>query len=319
MRSLQIRTVGFAAAALVLALSAAAAAPAAPAPVVAAWGKAPSIVFAAAGRHGGIFAITPTGTGLHELTAAGGGDGGLAVSPNGKTVLFGAGSSLRSVQVAGGGLHSLGTGFNPAWSRDGTKIGFTRNDGVYLMRADGTGAHKLVTNRYTESSGGPTWSPDGKKLAYVACSAPFLSPPCEHQTGFDVYVIGVDGSGRHRVTPASGFPQCPAWSSVGKLAFLTSDATVAVVRAGGGLHTYRPAGCPVWAPNGRRFAVPTATGVSLMNFDGTGRKLITILPGSHTLFRSVAWSGDGTRLAAVSGGSHLYVIRADGGGLKKLV
>jgi Tol biopolymer transport system component len=111
---------------------------------------------------------------------------------------------------------------------------------------------------------------DGRKLAYVACRAALGSDPCEHQYGFDVYVIGLDGSEKHRVTPKPGFPQCPAWSSVGKLAFSTTESTeshishdvVAVVKKGGGLRTFRPgARCGRRAGGGsrsRRERAPTS-------------------------------------------------------------
>src|SRR5262245_54710577 len=191
-----------------LALAALAGAPPASAatlPDTAAWGASREIVFAAAGSRGGIYAIAPQGGAARLLTSAGGADGGLAVSPDGKALLFGSDSTLYRIPIAGGAPRALGKGFNPAWSPDGRRIAFTRNDGVYVMQADGSGARKVATNRYVESSGAPTWSPDGRKLAYIACSAPFLSRPCEHQTGFDVYVIGLDGSDRHRVTPRRGF------------------------------------------------------------------------------------------------------------------
>src|SRR5205809_4585454 len=101
--------------------------------------------------------------------------------------------------------------------------------------ADGRNRRLVGRNRYGESRGAPTWSPDGRKLAYVACRAAYLSFGCEHQTAFDVYVIGLDGSDKHRVTPKTGFPQCPAWSSVAKLAFFAADNLVAVVKKSGGL------------------------------------------------------------------------------------
>jgi Tol biopolymer transport system component len=297
------------------------AAPTTPAPEEGVWAGSSSVAFAVAGRHGGVYAIRSNGSGLHRLTTAGGGDGGLAVSPDGQTLLFGSGTSLYAIGIDGHGLRRVGTGFDPSWSPDGKRIAFTRDDGVYLMKRDGTDAHKLVTNRYPEFNGVPTWSPDGKKVAYVACSAPYLSEGCEHQYKFDVYVIETDGSRKHRVTPRSGFPQCPAWSNAGKLAFLNTDDTVALVKAGGGLRTLGPGGCPSWAPGGRRLAVPTATGVALMNADGSGRRQIMILQGSHSLFRTVAWSADGRSLAVVGGESrgHLWVVGANGNGLKKLL
>ena len=253
-----------------------------PEPHTAAWDASPQIVFAPFGSRSGIWVISPQGGSPRLLTHAGGADGGLAVSPDGKTLLFGSGSTLYRIPLAGGAPRALGTGFDPAWSPDGRRIALTRGDGVYVMQADGTGARKVVTNRYLESTGAPTWSPDARKLAYVACSAPFLSQPCEHQYGFDVYVIGLDGSDKHKVTPKQGFPQCPAWSHVAKLAFLSTDNTVAIVRAGGGARARTTrVRCPVWAPGGRRFAMTTATGVYLMNADGSGRKRFTP-PGSHT-------------------------------------
>jgi Tol biopolymer transport system component len=48
------------------------------------------------------------------------------------------------------------------------------------MNANGKGAHQIVRDRYTELTGQAAWSPNGKTLAYIACTAAYLSRPCEH-------------------------------------------------------------------------------------------------------------------------------------------
>jgi Tol biopolymer transport system component len=146
------------------------------------WGKSSVIAFGATGAAGsglgGVYTIDPVTGGLKRLTTFGG-EGGLWMSPNGKTLLFGSNSNLKlySIAVSGTGLHDLGAGWDGAWSPDGKRIAFSRSDGIYVMNADGTGAHKLVTNNNTDLSGEATWSPDGKKIAYTACAAPSLSDP----------------------------------------------------------------------------------------------------------------------------------------------
>src|SRR5262249_32295093 len=161
---------------------------------------------------------------------------------------------------------------------------------------------------------------------YVGCRAALGSDPCEHQYGFDVYVIGLDGSDKHRVTPKAGFPQCPSWSSIGKLAFSTTEPdeshashdVVAMVKKGGGLRTFRSSfSCPVWAPGGRRLGLVTGTGAYLVDFDGSNRKQLTVAPRSLATSTGFAWSPDGKWVAIVDGSdprSHLWVVRTNGTG-----
>jgi dipeptidyl aminopeptidase/acylaminoacyl peptidase len=297
-----------------LALVFATAAAAAPIPRFAVWRPAPQIVFG--DKTGGIYVVSPEGGRPRLLVSEG---VVMSVSPDGRTLLFGRDGSLNTIPIAGGTPRRVGAGTHGVWSPDGRRIAFVTNEGVFVMDADGRHVRKVATSRYTIEQGPPTWSPDGRKVAYVACSAPYGSSPCEHMSGYDVYVIGVDGSGRHKVTPEPGLPLCPAWSSVAKLAFRASTGQVALVQAEGEPRAFWPGGCPVWAPDGRRLAVPTTTGVTLLNFDGSGRKVITIEPNSLLRFRSVAWSRDGAWLAVVSNRpSRLYVVRADGTGLRRL-
>jgi Tol biopolymer transport system component len=45
---------------------------------------------------------------------------------------------------------------SPAWSPDGQKIAFQRNEDVFVMNADGSGQRRLTTNRRLD--GEPDWS-----------------------------------------------------------------------------------------------------------------------------------------------------------------
>jgi Tol biopolymer transport system component len=306
---------GLAVALLALGGSATGAMPGASQPFRVAWAPSQQIVFSTA--DGQIFVVSPSG-GPPRLLASGDGDV-LSITPDGR-LLYGKRANLFSIPVAGGAPRNLGVGFEGVWSPDGKQLAFQGSGGYMVESADGSHRRLVVTNRYGEVTGGPTWSPDGRKLAFVVCRAAYLSQGCEHQESFDVDVIGLDGSDKHRVTPKAGFPQCPAWSSIGKLAFYADDDLVAVV-TNAGLRTFRPGYCPVWAPSGRRLAVATATGAHLMNFDGSDRKRITVNPHSAGASPGIAWSPDGKWLAVADGSAHphLWVVRADGTGLKRLV
>jgi Tol biopolymer transport system component len=67
---------------------------------------------------------------------------------------------------------SPGIDRSPAWSPDGGRIAFTRGDAyapasaIWLMNADGSGAHALTYGTDFEF-GGPAWSPDGSGIAFV--------------------------------------------------------------------------------------------------------------------------------------------------------
>lgn len=75
-----------------------------------------------------------------------------AWSPDGKRIAFSRGPSLDApenkgiwiVNPDGTGLRRLAKqGYHPRYSPDGRHIAFRRNDGVYVMRADGSGAKRV--------------------------------------------------------------------------------------------------------------------------------------------------------------------------------
>lgn len=114
--------------------------------------------------------------------------------------------------------------FSPAWSPDGATIAFVRMldpsapepaiSQIWSIAAEGTGASQVTS--FDGGAWRPAWSPDGSVLAFDG--------------GSDIYVVGADGRGLHRIDLPSGWgeeaesPFDPTWSP---------DATRIAFTAGG--------------------------------------------------------------------------------------
>lgn len=61
---------------------------------------------------------------------------------------------------------------NPAWSPDGSRLAFQRDDGIYV--ATGPGTERRVASAANPRR--PSWSPDGQTIAYVAAKTIWLVP-----------------------------------------------------------------------------------------------------------------------------------------------
>ena len=86
-----------------------------------------------------------------------------------------------------------------------------RNSLVYVVNPDGSG--KRVVSRMAWAAGGPVWSPDGQRMAFVSI---------RHRNK-DIYVMNADGSGEHRVTRYPTDDRNPSWSPDGRKIAFTSD------------------------------------------------------------------------------------------------
>ena len=116
--------------------------------------------------------------------------------------------------------NSVATEADPAYSPDGSKIAFARNDGatgydLWIMNADGTNPFQVTTAPGNERS--PSWSPNGSKLVYTSAGELFTVPAALSSTPTDLNVPGTD----------------PAFSPDGaKIAYITGG-NLAIVNSNG--------------------------------------------------------------------------------------
>jgi Tol biopolymer transport system component/plastocyanin len=227
-----------------------------------------------------------------------------------------------------------------AFTRYGDAASGEGNGDIYVVNADGTGLRRL-TNSQNWGSWGPSWSPDGKRIAFVSELHKTVGEPRNPFSEPRIYVMNADGSGITKLTQDWwGEDQSPAWSpDGGRIAFargecLESDATApqrrCTVIANGAIYVMNADGSavtrlvdgytPSWSPDGSKIAFVKSSAVYVMNDDGSGVTRLTTTPAFTW---RPAWSPDGTRIAFAGGPdestkSDLYVINSDGSGLRRL-
>jgi Tol biopolymer transport system component len=127
-------------------------------------------------------------------------------------------------------------------------------------------------------------------------------------------------------SPGPAPPPAPP-GATGPLAFVSdreSGGRVAIYLAredGSGVARLVEGRSAAWAPDGRRLAVASHRGVTVINSDGTGARLIWSSRADST-DESPAWSPDGTRIAFTEYGTAdggILVMNSDGTGVTRLI
>jgi Tol biopolymer transport system component len=222
------------------------------------------IVFSRA--TGGIYVAAADGMGIRRLTGiprnADAGDSSW--SPDGTRIAFGmryvGDMELYVIGVDGKGLRRLTAQYKneyPSWSPDSRWILFERHRlsglaDAMVVRADGSGMHRIATIVTGTQCLCADWSPDGTKIAYEATTSRQSSRP-------EIFTMNADGTGRTRLTANSVRDEQPDWSPDGtRLAFYSErngNGEIYVINADGtGLArvTHDPwySAYPRWQPGG---------------------------------------------------------------------
>jgi Tol biopolymer transport system component/DNA-binding winged helix-turn-helix (wHTH) protein len=253
---------------------------------------------------------------------------GLAdVSPDGSSFLILSQNGvwinwpLWNVRILGGSVRRLGDAFRAAFSPDGNSVAYSTSDdnwgAVYLVRSDGTGAHKLA------SAGDVVydiaWSPDGRIIRLIV--------------GDKIWEMSSNGSNLHPLFPGwrhSSGRCCGRWTPDGRFFVFLSDDQIWALDERRGIFRH-PSAEPVQLTAGplrwdrpipgkdgtRIFAEGTIPRGEISRLDANSKQFQPFLGGISA--QGMSFSKDGKSVAYVSYPEGiLWKVNRDGSGRVQL-
>jgi Tol biopolymer transport system component len=211
----------------------------------------------------------------------------------------------------------------------GGQLAFVRDGRIYRVNSDGSGLVRLTDG---PSDAQPSWSPDGRRIAFTRRLGTTLRS--------DLYIMDSDGSNTVRRLAGGAFLGAgTTWSPDGKhIAFdcfpNTGSVEICVISADGdgtgatAIERTGYDGQPAWSPDGSRIAFVSdwafydfALDIFVMTLDSGSVTQLTDGQGDVGFF-DPAWSPDGRKLAVVSRGpaydaggpTKLLLLNGDGSG-----
>jgi TolB protein len=256
-----------------------------------------------------IYLANTNGSGIVRLTRG----RAPAWSPDGRRIAFQRENEIRVINADGSGERRIALGTDPAWSPDGTRIVFDSEGGIFVMNDDGSNAIRVLSDDFLGEPGGlgyPTWLPDGQRISFVVFGNWFDVPS-------RIYLMNADGSDPRVLNfpdwPCSP-PSCPGFF--------------------GGIHQERGA----WSPDGARIA-PGIDGRSesietmaiIASFDSSGSGFRIHHRDETSVYAgNPEWSPDGRsvafeKLVTTSGcdfarcPTRIFVVSIEDGSARRLI
>ena len=198
---------------------------------------------------------------------------------------------------------------------------------IYVMDANGKNLRRLTDNHHSELE--PSWSPGGKRIAFVS----------GRDRNLEIYVMDTNGRNQRNLSNNPVNDRHPSWSPDGKhIAFTSSgDRKIADLHANWQIYVMDTDGGnrrnltknasrdenPSWSPDGKRIAFDSYRDgnheIYVMDTDGKNQRNLTNNPSKD---RDPSWSPDGKRIAFSSNRARkkpeIYVMDADGGNPRNL-
>jgi Tol biopolymer transport system component len=199
---------------------------------------------------------------------------------------------------------------------------------IWKVRRDGTGLTRLTHNRAIDVH--PSWSPDGRRIAFMSWRADDNGQDVFGGTDSDLYLMDEEGGDVVRLTASRGEDGDPEFSPDGtRLCFKSTRATgefkeqifildlqtLQVRRLTVNAHSDHD---PTWSPDGSEILIERYLGAGAWNEEGSdrtnpessrwvlvridavdGRETVLTVPDGTSLVWLPTWSPDGRRIAFV--------------------